>query len=81
MYGKRSQERAIDFHWCAAIPITMRLSLHHVMISKHCTCGHTIFTITGDGKGCDVSAVKFDEDPDQCNIEDHSLHQHPHEGD
>ena len=40
-----------------------------------------VLTVAGNGEGCNVSAVIFDEDPDQCNIEDHALHQHPHEGD
>jgi hypothetical protein len=38
-------------------------------------------TIAGNSEGCNVSAMKFDEDPDQYDIEDHALHQHPHEGD
>jgi hypothetical protein len=38
-------------------------------------------TVTSDGEGSNVSAMKFDKDPDQCDIEDHALHQHPHEGD
>ena len=40
-----------------------------------------ILTIAGNGEGCNVSSMMTDEDPDQCNIEDHALHQHPHEGD
>ena len=42
---------------------------------------NTTLTIAGNGEGCNISAVKFDEDPDQYNVEDHTLHQHPHEGD
>ena len=38
-------------------------------------------TVTGNGEGCGVSSVMLGEDPDQCDIEDHTLHQHPHEGD
>ena len=44
-------------------------------------CQFSTLTIAGNGEGCNVSSMMTDEDPDQCNIEDHALHQHPHEGD
>ena len=42
---------------------------------------HLLYTIAGDGEGCNVSSMMCNKDPDQCDIEDHALHQHPHEGD
>ena len=40
-------------------------------------------TVAGNGEGCSVSiaSAMLGEDPDQCDIEDHALHQHPHERD
>ena len=37
-------------------------------------------TIAGEGEGNEVSALELDEHPDQCHVEYHPLHQHPHEG-
>ena len=38
-------------------------------------------TVAGDGEGCNVSGMILDKHSDQCDIEDHTLHQHPHERD
>ena len=36
-------------------------------------------TIAYDSEGNNVASMEFDEDSDQSYIEDHTLHQHPHE--
>ena len=51
--------------------------------SHHCqNCMlQAVLTVAGHSEGNDVTQVVLHKDPHQRNIQDHTLHQHPHEAD